>query len=352
MSRWASILSMSGVSVLPLGCSKYSRRYSLTMCFWAEAGQAYGAATCVSVAAPHGTLVPLNSWVMLSNVTEPPGDASRDIPDPIRRAVRQRCGFGCVICGLPLYTYEHMLGWATVQRHVADEMTLLCDKHQRERTNGLLPISDVQAANQDPFNRRSGTSAPYALHYSGDYCQVDIGSNVLTARMMGYLVAVQVDGEPLVGFRFEDGHYLLNVLLFNEVNEPVLQILDNELIYSSEPWDIELVGNRLTVRAAARSIFIDIVFEPPATVRFLRGRLLLNGIELYIRPTFIILVNSADLIRQSTASGSSIGLNIGYDERPSAFRFRRVPRYQIGRRAALRRAKEQVKEQDWDLSID
>lgn len=82
MSRWASILSMSAVSVLPLGCSKYSRRYSLTMCFWAEAGQAYGAATCVSVAAPHGTLVPLNSWVMLSNVTEPPGDASRDIPDP------------------------------------------------------------------------------------------------------------------------------------------------------------------------------------------------------------------------------------------------------------------------------
>lgn len=24
---------------------------------------------------------------------------SRDIPDPIKRDVRQRCGFGCVICG-------------------------------------------------------------------------------------------------------------------------------------------------------------------------------------------------------------------------------------------------------------
>jgi hypothetical protein len=285
---------------------------------------------------------------MLSNVTEPPGDASRDIPDPIRRAVRQRCGFGCVIFGLPLYTYEHMLGWATVQRHVADEMTLLCDKHQRERRNGLLPISDVQAANQDPFNRKSGSSAPYALHYSGDHCEVDIGSNVLTAPMMSDLVAVQVDGEPLVAFRFEDGHYLLNMLLFNEANEPVLQILDNELIYSAEPWDIELVGTRLTVRVAAGKIFIDIVFEPPATVRFL----LLNGIELYIRPTFILLVNSGDLIRQLKASGTSIGLNIGYDGRPSAFGFRRVPRYQIDRRAALKRARKQVKEQDWDISID
>jgi trigger factor len=242
-----------------------------------------------------------------------------------------------------------MLGWATVQRHVADEMTLLCDKHQRERTNGLLPISDVQAANQDPFNRRSGSSAPYTLHYSGDYCRVDIGSNVLTAPMMSDLVAVQVDGEPLVGFRFEDSHYLLNVLLFNEVNEPVLQIVDNELIYSAEPWDIELVGTRLTVRAAARKIFIDIVFEPPATVRFLRGRLLLNGIELYIQPTFILVVNSGALISRSKASGSSIGLNVGYDGGPSAFRIGRVPRYEIDRRAVLRQAKKEVKEQDWDL---
>jgi trigger factor len=198
-----------------------------------------------------------------------------------------------------------MMGWAKVQRHVADEMTLLCDQHQRERTNGLLPISDVQAHNQNPVNRRSGSSAPYNLHYSGDYCEVDIGSNVLTAPMMSDLVAVQVDGEPLVGFRFEDDHYLLNVLLFNEVNEPVLQILDNELIYSAEPWDIELVGTRLTVRAAARKIFIDIVFEPPATVRFLRGRLLLNGIELYIQPTFILLVNTGELIGQLKASGHS-----------------------------------------------
>jgi trigger factor len=242
-----------------------------------------------------------------------------------------------------------MLGWAKVQRHVADEMTLLCDKHQRERTNGLLPISDVQAANQDPFNRKSGSSAPYTLHYSGDYCEVDIGSNVLTAPMMSELVAVQVDGESLVSFRFEDDHYLLNVLLFNEANEPVLQILDNELIYSAEPWDIELVGTRLTVRAAARKIFIDIVFESPATVRFLRGRLLLNGIELYIQPMFILLVNSGDLISQLKVSGSSIGLNIGYDGGPSAFRVGRVPRYEIDRRAVLRRAKKQVKEQDWDL---
>jgi hypothetical protein len=56
-----------------------------------------------------------------------------------------------------------MLGWANVQRHVAAEITLLCDKHHREKTGGLLPLAAVQAADQDPHNLRSGMSAPYSL---------------------------------------------------------------------------------------------------------------------------------------------------------------------------------------------
>lgn len=33
---------------------------------------------------------------------------TRDIPASVKRAVRQRDGFGCVICGLGIYTYEHI----------------------------------------------------------------------------------------------------------------------------------------------------------------------------------------------------------------------------------------------------
>ena len=39
---------------------------------------------------------------------------SRNMPLPIQREVRQRCGFGCVVCGLPLYEYDHLLGWTNV----------------------------------------------------------------------------------------------------------------------------------------------------------------------------------------------------------------------------------------------
>ena len=32
---------------------------------------------------------------------------TRDIPEPVRRAVRQGTGFGCVICGAAIITYHH-----------------------------------------------------------------------------------------------------------------------------------------------------------------------------------------------------------------------------------------------------
>jgi hypothetical protein len=83
---------------------------------------------------------------------------SRNIPLPIQREIRQRCGFGCIICGLPLYEYEHMEGWASVKRHVAEEITLLCDKHHKEKTNGLLPLDMVREAINNPYNLREGIS--------------------------------------------------------------------------------------------------------------------------------------------------------------------------------------------------
>src|SRR5262249_16069797 len=95
---------------------------------------------------------------------------SKEIPRPIKRQVRQRCEFGCVICGLPLDEYEHMEGFAKVKRHVAKEITLLCDRHHREKTGGLLPLSDVRDADRNPFNKREGVSPPYNLHYSGNSC--------------------------------------------------------------------------------------------------------------------------------------------------------------------------------------
>jgi hypothetical protein len=213
----------------------------------------------------------------------------------MKREVRQRCGFGCVICGLPLYTYEHMLGWTNVRRHVAEELTLLCYQHQYERTHGLLPIEYVKRADLNPYNLHEGVSKPYTLHYSGSNCIADIGRNVSSFQDDGSnseFVAFAIDEEPIIGFRLDNGHWLLNLSVYDRNDDLILLIVDNELIYSVSPWDIELVGRNLIIREAQRRILVDILFEPPSQIKIQRGYFFHNGIEVEIKPDYLYIVNN------------------------------------------------------------
>lgn len=258
-------------------------------------------------------------------------DGRTTIPLPVQREVRQRCGFGCVICGLPLYQYDHMLGWAETKRHVADEITLLCDMHHREKTAGLLSQETIAAANNAPFNLRTGVSKPYDLHYSGTSCEAIIGGNSFTIQDEGYntaMASIVVDGVPLLGFVLGDGHLLLHVNLFNEFNELVLRIANNELVYSTSAWDIRLVGRRLEIREDQGEFLIEISFEIPNIVRVTRGRFLYNGVEIVVDPQYVLLTNTYMLTADVSMSNFNAAIVVGPHgaERSCAVHIAHVPR--------------------------
>ncbi len=272
---------------------------------------------------------------------------SRNIPLPIQREVRQRCGFGCVICGMPLYEYEHMEEWALVRRHVADEITLLCDHHHREKTNGLLPKEVVRKANENPFNLHEGISKPYLLHFAGDEAIVEIGGNTFSCKDQGYgtaMIPISVDGTPLIGLILADGHFLLNLVIFNEYNSPVLHIKNNQLIFKPVAWDIQLVGTVLTVRENHRKILIEIEFCPPNKVIFKRGRFLRNGVEILVRPSNILITNNSTIIKGCSAINCFGGLIIGHHEKPIGgfFALDGISRYLGSNKEALKFEKESL----------
>lgn len=242
-------------------------------------------------------------------------NVGRDIPEGIKREVRRRCGFGCVICGLPLYEYEHMLEFAKIKRHVATEITLLCDRHHREKTGGLLPMDSVVAADRDPINVRTGTSAPYQLHYSGDSCVVAIGGNEFRmnrhAHRSSFVSALTIDDASMIGFELEDeGQLLLTMNLFDEGNERVLAIQRNELVYSATPWDISLEGRRLQVREGRGQFLIEILFNPPGRVSVSRGHFLYNGVDLMVTPEYALVVNDKILFAGNVSDGAPVGIAI------------------------------------------
>lgn len=241
-------------------------------------------------------------------------DPARSIPEPVKREVQQRCGFGCVICGLPLYEYEHMMEWAEVKRHVADEITLLCDQHHREKTGRLLPISAVKKANLNPFNLRAGSSKPYDLHYEGDFAAGIIGGNRFVASLTNpphVLHFLTIDGISIINFSGEDGHLFLNMNLLDSEGSTILVIEKNTLVYSTDTWDITLIGRNLILRQAQRKILFDISFETPNKIILNRANISMNSIELKILPDSVLLIPAYMEMSGNVSIGANAGIRIG-----------------------------------------
>ena len=247
-------------------------------------------------------------------MTKSQANPDREIPEPIKRAIRQRCGFGCVVCGLPLYEYDHMTDWATVREHIESEITLLCDKHHKEKTNGLLPVDKVREANAAPYNLRSGVTAPYDLHFLGNHAEIHVGPIKFehpTTITDSFLAAIDIDCLSMLVFTVEDDHLLLNISAFDESNTLVLCIYKNQLILNSHQWDIQLVGKRLIIREAPGKILLDILFDPPHKVFVKRGRFLRNGVEVLVGEDHVFELNSCNIIFGPLTCQSERGLAFG-----------------------------------------
>ncbi|CRM87369.1 hypothetical protein [Pseudomonas sp. 22 E 5] len=261
------------------------------------------------------------------------------IPPEIKREVRRRCGFGCVICGLPIYEYEHMLEWAEVQRHVAEEITLLCRQHHGEKTNRLLPKDNVVAADKDPYNKRIGVSTNYLLHYSGSDVKLSMGGSRFSYEGMvdGFTFApLVVDGFASILFRREQGRLFLTFFAHDELNKPVVSIVDNEIVYDTGQWDAEWVGQSLTIRESHRKILLKMTFNPPGEIKIEKGRILRNGIEILISDNYFFITNNSNFIAGVKAANCPVGISIG-DPRPdcgAGYCISSVPRYLFDRKKA------------------
>jgi HNH endonuclease len=72
---------------------------------------------------------------------------TRDIPEPVKRAVRQACGFGCVVCGASIIEYEHVdPGFADAREHGPANLTLLCPQCHSKVTTGIWSKEKIKVA--------------------------------------------------------------------------------------------------------------------------------------------------------------------------------------------------------------
>lgn len=241
------------------------------------------------------------------------------IPEKIKREVRKRCGFGCVICGLPIYEYDHIIEYSKTKRHLAKELTLLCPLCHSAKTKGHIPVEDVIKANENPYNLSSGTSTPYLIRFSGQEPEIHFGGLKFICTHGSkpkYLYPIVIDKKPLFGFTVVDGGLLLNMEVRDESGRKVLKIRDSQLQVSDCVWDATFVGKTLVLKEQLRKSIVEVEFCPPSIFKIKRYKIASGDTVVEIKDSLIHFhgsdIPTVELVCDGTGTmDGNVGIAVG-----------------------------------------
>ena len=241
---------------------------------------------------------------------------SRAIPEEIKRIVRRRSGFGCVICGLPIFDYEHIEEFSVEQAHDDNNIVLLCPLHHAEKTRKRLDKAVIRRAAANPVNLSKDRTAGHVHLMVGDQALFEVGGNKYEfsfGAVDGRFDAIRIGAHTVLGLSAEDGCLLLDVSLTDQVGVEVLRIERGEMTISTGVWDYRIVGPTVTINSAERMISLEMDFVPQGVI-IRRGMFVRPPVTLLIEPhQHQIFTNGSP---RMTMSGSTmrqcrVGMQIG-----------------------------------------
>ena len=200
----------------------------------------------------------------------------RRIPEEVKRAVRQRCGYGCVLCGSSIVEYEHVRPeFSKARAHDPNGIVLLCPTCHAKKTRNFLSTRRVLEALESPAAKQQGFAFSDLEDHSSHPYVVLAGLTLKNCR-----TPIEVRGLPLI--RVEDAEaarapYQLSASFFDQQGRPSLFIRRNEWQVSSESWDVEAVGGKVTVRTGPGQVALHLVFDPGQGVVVERIRMYCAG---------------------------------------------------------------------------
>lgn len=242
------------------------------------------------------------------------------IPEAIKRSIRQKCGFGCVVCGVPFFHYDHVVQHSLVQEHSEDNLTLLCPNHHQAKTSGLLPVEKIIKAIASPYNKNRTHSAGHTLFAAGSKGRIILGSVEFTFDFTRYpnpegFATFAVNGTALIGMEHEDGNFLLYFYGADESGRDLFIIEQGELVVSTEAWDYEVKGRRFVVRrrslpGLSGQVVLDLT-KLDSGFRVTTGLVLHQGRGLRIKRDRIIVLPQNSTIRDIGFKDCYAGISVG-----------------------------------------
>jgi len=203
----------------------------------------------------------------------------RHIPADIRREIRKRCGFGCVICGLGFYDYEHFdPDFAEAKSHDPNGMTLLCMQCNQKRNRKLLSRETVKAHNKNPAAISKGFCQEWLDVSCAEVEVVFAGSSYIQCSNI-----IEVNENPILAIRPPQGDnepYRISGFFSDATGAITLKIDENVWKAGADNWDVEWTGPKLTIRNGPGSIVLILRSEPPHKLIVERLNMLIDDILL------------------------------------------------------------------------
>jgi hypothetical protein len=187
---------------------------------------------------------------------------SRHIPAPIRREVRVRSKFGCVVCRSAICDYEHIdPEFSEASNHDPSCICLLCGHCHDKVTRGQLSKATV-------LNRyRQVQSSEKVKRPFDDFdLNGDLTVRLGSCTFHGARKLVELNGETVLAIEPpEEGSSFptLSGYFMDASGKELLRIEQNIWSGSSTAWDVEVKGATITVRPAPRVIGLRLRVNPP-----------------------------------------------------------------------------------------
>jgi hypothetical protein len=190
---------------------------------------------------------------------------SRNIPEAIKREVRQRCGFGCVKCGNAIYQYEHFdPEYSDALEHTAVGITLLCGGCHDSKTRGFLSKETIIELNKNPKALTDGFSfGPFDIGVA--HPEIIIGTVTMTETEL----IIRAFGDDILVITppvYPEKNFKISATLKNNKGDIILRIVENEWQTLSENWDCTVEGSTITIRSKAGIIDLVLRVNPPNSI--------------------------------------------------------------------------------------
>jgi hypothetical protein len=190
-------------------------------------------------------------------------NARPGIPAAIKRSVRIKYGFGCAICGLPIFDYDHFDEYSEVQEHSEDNLVILCPNHHSDKTRKRMSKNRLQYYRDNYHNKDEQFTSSYKIE-PDIALEVEAGSNRLywsPPAEDSVFHVIWIAGESHFTLHIEDGWMSFSLHLTDSSGSTLLHVDRGEMIVSTGVEDYEFVADRLKIRGSGGCLIADITIS-------------------------------------------------------------------------------------------